>query len=96
LWDLRKEGPLLLPTRWGDPPDSATFDHVPVLVEPVLAGFAELEGLLDQCSQGVLLDCSFSGGGHSPLLLEDHLLLRLIGLDRDPTAPAVVVFADLI
>lgn len=52
MWDLRKEGPLLLSLRWGDPPISATFDHVPVLAEPVLAGFTALQGLLDQCSEG--------------------------------------------
>ncbi|QCH16005.1 16S rRNA (cytosine(1402)-N(4))-methyltransferase RsmH [Synechococcus sp. CB0101] len=72
----------------GDPPDSATFDHVPVLAEPVLAGFAELEGLLDQRGEGVLIDCTLGGGGHSALLLEAHPRLRLIGLDQDPTARA--------
>jgi 16S rRNA (cytosine1402-N4)-methyltransferase len=74
--------------RLGDPPDSATFDHVPVLAEPVLAGFAELEGLLDQRGEGVLIDCTLGGGGHSALLLEAHPRLRLIGLDQDPTARA--------
>ena len=86
--DLRKEGPLLLALRLSDSRDSATFDHVPVLAGPVRAGFAELEGLLDQRGEGVLIDCTLGGGGHSALLLEAHPRLRLIGLDQDPTARA--------
>ncbi len=72
----------------GDPQDSATFDHVPVLAGPVLAGFAELEPLLEQRGDGLLIDCTLGGGGHSALLLEAHPRLRLIGLDQDPTARA--------
>ena len=59
-----------------------------MLAEPVLAGFAELDGLLDQHSKAVLIDCTLGGGGHSALLLEAHPRLRLIGLDQDPTARA--------
>ncbi|WP_322771427.1 16S rRNA (cytosine(1402)-N(4))-methyltransferase RsmH [Synechococcus sp. CBW1107] len=72
----------------GDSPDPSTFAHVPVLAEPVLAGFAELDRLLDQHSKAVLIDCTLGGGGHSALLLEAHPRLRLIGLDQDPTARA--------
>ncbi len=59
-----------------------------MLAEPVLAGFVELEGLLDQCGEGVLIDCTLGGGGHSALLLEAHPRLHLIGLDQDATARA--------
>ena len=59
-----------------------------MLAEPVLAVFAELDGLLDQHSKAVLIDCTLGGGGHSALLLEAHPRLRLIGLDQDPTARA--------
>ena len=59
-----------------------------MLAEPVLAGFAELDRLLDQHSKAVLIDCTLGGGGHSELLLEAHPRLRLIGLDQDPTARA--------
>ena len=59
-----------------------------MLAEPVLAGFAELDGLRDQHSKAVLIDCTLGGGGHSALLLEAHPRLRLIGLDQDPTARA--------
>nr|WP_250544790.1 16S rRNA (cytosine(1402)-N(4))-methyltransferase RsmH [Synechococcus sp. LA31] len=72
----------------GDSPDPSTFAHVPVLAEPVLAGFAELDRLLDQHSKAALIDCTLGGGGHSALLLEAHPRLRLIGLDQDPTARA--------
>ena len=59
-----------------------------MLAAPVLAGFAELEPLLAARGDGLLIDCTLGGGGHSALLLEAHPLLRLIGLDQDPTARA--------
>jgi 16S rRNA (cytosine1402-N4)-methyltransferase len=69
--------------------DAATFAHVPVLAEAVLGGCAGLELLLKLGEQqGVLLDATLGGGGHSALLLEAHPGLQLIGLDRDPTARA--------
>jgi len=69
-------------------PLSTAFDHVPVLAEQVLGSFAELSALLAQQpgGEGVLVDCTLGGGGHSALLLAAHPGLRLIGLDRDPTA----------
>jgi 16S rRNA (cytosine1402-N4)-methyltransferase len=70
------------------PASPDAFAHLPVLAEPVLAGFAELEPLLAQPGGGVLIDCTLGGGGHSALLLEAHPGLRLIGLDQDPTARA--------
>jgi len=70
------------------PASPDAFAHLPVLAEPVLAGFAELSPLLAQHGGGVLIDCTLGGGGHSALLLEAHPALRLIGLDQDPTARA--------
>jgi 16S rRNA (cytosine1402-N4)-methyltransferase len=61
---------------------------VPVLAEPVLQAFASLEPLLQQHGGGLLIDCTLGGGGHSALLLQAHPLLRLVGLDQDPTARA--------
>ena len=49
----------------------------------MLAGAAQLPR-----SEGVLIDATLGGGGHSALLLEHHPGLRLIGLDQDPTARA--------
>ena len=58
-----------------------TFDHQPVLQEPLRQAFAAL-------GSGLLIDATVGGGGHSALLLQDNPGLRLIGLDRDPTALA--------
>ena len=73
-------------------PDGAlaprSFQHLPVLAAPVLEGFAELAPLLEARGDGLLIDCTLGGGGHSALLLEAHPRLRLIGLDQDPTARA--------
>ena len=68
--------------------DLPGFDHVPVLAEPVLAGFAGLAPLLAAEGGGVLVDCTLGGGGHSALLLEAHPQLHLVGLDQDPMARA--------
>ena len=65
-----------------------------MLADAVLAGAAQLPR-----SEGVLIDATLGGGGHSALLLESHPGLRLIGLDQDPTARAAAAerlapFAD--
>ena len=56
--------------------------HVPVLLEPVLAG-------LDVKAGGCYVDATFGRGGHSRAIL-DRLgdAGRLIGIDRDPAAVA--------
>lgn len=74
----------------GSPQAAAAFEHVPVLAEPLLAGFAELGELLAARPGGVgtLIDCTLGGGGHSSLLLQAHPGLRVVGLDQDPSARA--------
>lgn len=67
--------------------DSASYSHLPVLADQVLAACAELP-LPPDGAPPLLLDVTLGGGGHSALLLEAHPGLRLIGLDRDPTARA--------
>ena len=67
--------------------DSASYSHLPVLADQVLAAFAELP-LPPDGAPPLLLDVTLGGGGHSALLLAAHPGLRLIGLDRDPTARA--------
>ena len=59
------------------------FSHVSVLADAVLEAAEQLPR-----KEGVLIDATLGGGGHSALLLERHPGLRLIGLDQDPTARA--------
>ena len=47
-----------------------------------------LEALAELPDEGVLLDATVGGGGHSSLLLDAHPGWQLIGLDQDPTARA--------
>ena len=59
------------------------FSHVPVLVDAVLDAARQIPR-----PDGLLIDATLGGGGHSALLLEQHPGLRLIGLDQDATARA--------
>jgi 16S rRNA (cytosine1402-N4)-methyltransferase len=64
------------------------------LADAVVAGAEHLPH-----HNGVLIDATLGGGGHSALLLERFPGLRLIGLDQDPTARAaaaerLAAFAD--
>ncbi len=61
-------------------PDGEAFDHLPVMAQPLLDTLAGLEGLL--------IDCTLGGGGHSALLLQANPGLRVVGLDQDPSARA--------
>ncbi len=54
--------------------------HVPVMADEIVA----LLGSLD----GVVVDATLGGGGHSALLLAVNPTLRIIGIDRDPEARA--------
>ncbi len=55
--------------------------HEPVLVEAVAAA-------LITDSEGIYVDCTFGGGGHSAALLQRlGSQARLFALDRDPEAP---------
>lgn len=59
------------------------FSHVPVLADAVLDSARQIPR-----PDGLLIDATLGGGGHSALLLEQHPGLRLIGLDQDATARA--------
>ena len=63
--------------------DANSFDHVPVLADAVVAALDHLPR-----ADGLVIDATLGGGGHSALLLERCPQLRLIGLDQDPTARA--------
>ena len=67
--------------------DSASYSHLPVLADQVLAAFAALP-LPPGGESPLLLDATLGGGGHSALLLQAHPDWQLLGLDQDPTARA--------
>jgi 16S rRNA (cytosine1402-N4)-methyltransferase len=56
-----------------------SFEHIPVLRDEVVTLFAS-------APPGVVVDATIGGGGHSAALLETYEDLRIVGLDRDPTA----------
>jgi 16S rRNA (cytosine1402-N4)-methyltransferase len=66
-------------TLFTDPPP---FEHVTVLLEETLAALLTS----DAPSDGVYLDVTVGGAGHSTVLLERAPRARLIAFDRDPRA----------
>lgn len=56
-----------------------SFDHIPVLRDEVVSLFAA-------APPGVVVDATVGGGGHAASLLEAFPGLRVVGLDRDPSA----------
>jgi 16S rRNA (cytosine1402-N4)-methyltransferase len=63
------------------------FAHLPVITDAVRQVFAALPAGSGEAPPR-LIDATLGGGGHSALLLEDHPLLEVIGLDQDATARA--------
>ena len=56
------------------------FDHVPVLLDEVVAALQPADG-------EVFVDCTLGGGGHTAAILR-AADCRVIGIDRDPSALA--------
>ncbi len=54
----------------------ARFGHTPVMLAEVVALFAPVP-------EGVVVDATVGGGGHSQAILDAHPHLRVVGLDRD-------------
>jgi 16S rRNA (cytosine1402-N4)-methyltransferase len=61
--------------------DEDGFLHEPVLLDVVVEHLAVVR-------PGTYVDLTLGGGGHAAALLEAHSGLRLLGLDRDPSAVA--------
>ena len=59
------------------------FHHIPVLFEPTIDS-------LDIKEDGIYLDCTAGGGGHSAAILSRLKNGRLIAVDRDPDAIRVL------
>ncbi len=66
------------------PINSSTFKHLPVMANEVLEPINDLNANL--LENGVMVDATLGGGGHSALVLENFPQLRIIGLDQDPNA----------
>ena len=57
----------------------AVFSHDPVMVREITEIFANVP-------DGVVLDATLGGAGHTTAILDAHPGLRVLGLDRDPAA----------
>ncbi|CAB4706108.1 unannotated protein [freshwater metagenome] len=57
----------------------AVFSHEPVMVREITELFANVP-------DGVVLDATLGGAGHTTAILDAHPGLRVLGLDRDPAA----------
>ena len=59
--------------------ETTSFHHLPVMVD-------EIVGLFGGAPAGFVLDATLGGGGHAERLLERHLHLSVLGIDRDRVA----------
>ena len=70
-----KEGPIS---------SSSNFNHVPVMGKEIIQSLKELPSELTK--QGLIIDATIGGGGHSAQILENFPGIKIIGLDKDPMA----------
>ena len=70
-----KEGPIS---------SSSNFNHVPVMGKEIIQSLKELPSELT--TQGLIIDATIGGGGHSAQILENFPGIKIIGLDQDPMA----------
>ncbi len=70
-----KEGPIS---------SSSNFNHVPIMGKEIIQSLKELPSELTK--QGLIIDATVGGGGHSAQILENFPGIKIIGLDQDPIA----------
>ena len=70
-----KEGPIS---------SSSNFNHFPVMGKEIIQSLKELPSELTK--QGLIIDATIGGGGHSAQILENFPGIKIIGLDQDPMA----------
>ena len=70
-----KEGPIS---------SSSNFNHVPIMGKEIIQSLKELPSELTK--QGLIIDATIGGGGHSAQILENFPGIKIIGLDQDPMA----------
>jgi len=63
---------------------SSNFNHVPVMGKEIIQSLKELPSELTK--QGLIIDATIGGGGHSAQILENFPGIKIIGLDQDPMA----------
>lgn len=63
---------------------ASEFKHLPVLGKFLLQSFNSLP--IPILKDGLIIDATVGGGGHTQLLLKESKTLRAIGLDQDPFA----------
>ena len=63
---------------------SSNFKHVPIMGREIIQSLRELPS--DMTKEGVIIDATLGGGGHSAQILEEFPGIRIIGLDQDPEA----------
>ena len=62
----------------------SNFNHVPVMGEEIIKS---LKGLPEELThQGLIIDATLGGGGHTSQILENFPGIKIIGLDQDPVA----------
>ena len=70
-----KEGPIS---------SSSNFNHVPIMGKEIIQSLKELPS--EFTKQGLIIDATIGGGGHSAQILENFPGIKIIGLDQDPIA----------
>ena len=70
-----KEGPIS---------STSNFNHVPIMGKEIIESLKELPSELTK--QGLIIDATSGGGGHSAQILENFPGIKIIGLDQDPMA----------
>ena len=63
---------------------SSNFNHVPVMGKEIIKSLKELPS--EFTKQGLIIDTTLGGGGHSAQILENFPGIKIIGLDQDPIA----------
>ncbi len=63
---------------------SSNFNHVPIMGKKIIQLLKELPSELTK--QGLIIDATIGGGGHSAQILENFPGIKIIGLDQDPFA----------
>ena len=63
---------------------SSNFNHVPIMGTEIIQSLKDLPSEITR--QGLIIDATIGGGGHSAQILENFPGIKIIGLDQDPRA----------